>query len=120
MLVIKVIGLMVYIVVVSRWKRARVPLVLLLVIAALVLRGLHCGHEQTNPRNTPAPTLPARGLLGPAGDEKGCPDPNNCIPPDEGVEESVKGGTIPADGCPDPNNCIPPGPSFDAVRDPAQ
>jgi hypothetical protein len=114
MLVIKVVGLMVYIVVASRWKRARVPLVLLLVIAALVLRGRHCDHEQTNPRNKPAPTLPARGLLGPTGDENACPDPNNCIPPAEGV----KGGSLPLDGCPDPNNCIPP--AVDAVRDPAQ
>lgn len=104
MLVIKVIGLMVCIVVAGRWKRARIPLVLLLLVGALVLRGLHCGHEPATPRNQPAPTLPAKGLLGPAGDT-----------PEEGVEESVKGPPIPPDACPDPKNCTPPASSFDAT-----
>lgn len=120
MLVIKVIGLMVCVVVAGRWKRARIPLVLLLLVGALLLRGLHCGHEPANPNNKPAPTLPTKGLLGPTGDENACPDPNNCIPPDEGADESVKGGPIQQDACPDPNNCIPPAASVGPVRDPAQ
>ncbi|HSS03534.1 MAG TPA: hypothetical protein VLM79_41000 [Kofleriaceae bacterium] len=120
MLVLKVIGLVVCMVVAGRSKRARVPLVLLLVVGALLLRGVHCDHDEVNPRKNPAPTLPGRGLLGPTGDENACPDPKNCTPPGEGADESVKAGPSEPGACPDPKNCTPPGASADAVRDPAQ
>lgn len=89
MLVIKAIGLMVCIVVARRWKRARLPLVMVLLLGAFLLRGLQCGHEWTmDPRHL-SPGQAADGLLGPTfGPKSGgpinpwdCPDPKNCIPP---------------------------------------
>ena len=86
MLVLKAIGLVVCIVVAVRWKRSRLPLALLLIVAALLLRGLECGHDRAMDRNNPVPTQPTedpRRNFVPTGPivPHDCPNRPNCIPP---------------------------------------
>jgi hypothetical protein len=87
MLLIKLIGLLVCVVVAGRWKRARLPLVLLVLAGALLLRGLQCGHDPAmDPDTYRVPAGAAGDILGPfvpKGPIKptDCTDRPNCIPP---------------------------------------
>jgi hypothetical protein len=72
MLVLKLIGVAMLVVLVVRWKRARLPLSLLLALAlaAMVLQHIHCNPDESDhPRRGPIEPLC------PYPTPPGCPDP---------------------------------------------
>ncbi len=97
MLTIKFLVLVVLVVLAVRYRRARIPLVVVAIV--LLLQHLHCRMDAPIHRDdsSNAPTGPQE------------------FAPDMGSDTLLHGGPIDPNDCPDHNNCTPPVAPVDAA-----